>query len=626
MLKGSALIAVALVAAGAVAQRDRSASGPAGTSAISGVVVTDTSAPSPVRGAVVTLSGAELPAGRAIMADANGRFAFGELPAGRYTLTASKAPFITAAYGAKRPGAAGVPLTVAAGQRIDDVTIRLARGAVIAGVLRDGRGDMLPGANVAVLRLDQRAGDGSAVVAQSTMTDDRGAYRFFGLMPGKYAVVSPRPSIAGEMRRPAAQDVDAALADLQTRLARSGIVPAAPPRRPGEANPQRWPAVAMAPIFYPGTASAADVTTIAVSVGEERTGVDFAVSPVPTSSIEGVIVHPEGSPASVQLVINPADSLLPLLAMLTPTLVEAPGPDGNFKYTSVPPGTYTIVARSSSGAPAPGPVMAGGVGVGGGAGAPPVAGTPGRTLWAMADVTVTGSDVAGVTLALQPAMRVIGRIAFDPSTLEPPSDLTKLTVRLISTKSRGSSAIGRTSLGTIPVPPAAVRPDGTFEVGAVMPGSYRVSVMGAPAEWWLRTAIIGGRDVLDDALEVGRGGDVSGATLTLTDRHSELAGALQTPTGSAATDYFVVVLPVNREQWRPQSRRIRSARPASDGRFAFSDLPAGDYLLAALGDLDPADLDDRAFLEQLTAAGVKVSLGEGQRTTQDLRIGGKGGL
>jgi len=41
-------------------------------------------------------------------------------------------------------------------------------------------------------------------------------------------------------------------------------VPAAPARRPGEANPQRWPSAAMAPFFYPGTASAADITTIAV--------------------------------------------------------------------------------------------------------------------------------------------------------------------------------------------------------------------------------------------------------------------------------------------------------------------------------------------------------------------------
>jgi carboxypeptidase family protein len=614
-----------LIAAGGVSagQRDRAATPPGEMSQISGSVVTDTSTPSPVRGAVVSLSSPELPGGRAVLSDANGRFMFRELPAGRYTLTVAKAPFITAAFGAKRPGGAGVPLTLVAGQQPSDVTIRLARGAVIAGNVRDARGDALPGAGVAILRLDQRAGDGSAVVVQSTVTDDRGAYRFFGLMPGKYAIVSPRPALSGEMSRPSSQDVDSTLADLQTRFGRSGIVPAAPPRRAGETNPQRWPVVAPAPIFYPGTASAADATSINVSVGEERTGVDFAVSLVPTSSIEGTVVHPEGSPASVQLVITPADSLLPLLAMLTPVLTEPPDQNGKFTYTSVAPGTYTITARSTSGAPL-GPTATGRGGTAGG-GSTPIAptATPGRMLWASADVTVTGSDVAGVTLSLQPALRFSGRIAFDPGAADPPADLSKLTVRLISTKSRGSSAIGRTAFGTIPIPPAQVRTDGTFEVGGVMSGSYRVSILGAPSEWWLRSAVVGGRDVLDDALEVGRGSstDIAGATLTLTDRHSELAGTLQTPAGSAAIEYFVVVLPANRELWVPQSRRIRSTRPASDGRFAFADLPAGDYLLAALTDLEPADLEDRAFLEQLVAAAVKVALGEGERKMQDLRIG-----
>ena len=621
LFKASAVVGFVMMAAGvADNQRDRAAP-PAGTSQISGTVVTDTPAPAPVRGAMVSLSGVELPGGRAMLSDANGRFTFHELPAGRYTLTVTKPPFITAAFGAKRPGGAGVPLTLAAGQQLNDISVRLARGAVIAGVVRDGRGDALPGAGVAILRLDQRAGDGSAIVAQSTVTDDRGSYRFFGLVPGKYAIVSPRPTLAGEMSRPGSQDVDAALADLQTRFGRPGVVPAAPLR--AESNPQRWPVVAPAPIFYPGTPSAAEVTPINVGVGEERTGVDFAVSLVPTSSIEGTVVHPEGSPASVQLVITPDDSLLPLLAMLTPVLTEPPDQNGKFKYTSVAPGTYTITARSTGGAPL-GPTTVGRIGMAGGGSSPvPPAVTPGRMLWASADVAVTGNDVAGVTLSLQPALRFSGRIAFDPATAEPPADLTKLTVRLLSTKSRGSSAIGRTAFGTIPIPPAQVRTDGTFEVGGVMSGSYRVSITGAPAEWWLRSAVVGGRDVLDDALEVGRGSstDIAGATLTLTDRHSELAGTLQTPAGSATTDYFVVVLPANRELWVVPSRRIRSTRPASDGRFAFADLPAGDYLLAALADLDPADLEDRAFLEQLVAAAVKVPLGEGQRKTQDLRIG-----
>ena len=76
------------------------------------------SAPAPVRGALVTISADELPNGRATLTDADGRFRFDGLPAGRFVVTASKAPFITAAFGAKRSGTAGTAITVAAGQRL----------------------------------------------------------------------------------------------------------------------------------------------------------------------------------------------------------------------------------------------------------------------------------------------------------------------------------------------------------------------------------------------------------------------------------------------------------------------------------------------------------------------------
>ena len=128
--------------------------------------------------------------------------------------------------------------------------------------------------------------------------------------------------------------------------------------------------------------------------------------------------------------------------------------------------------------------------------------------------------------------------------------------------------------------------------------------------------------MLDAGLEFGRAGDVTGATLTVTDRRSELSGTLQTPAGSPATGYFVVVFPVNREFWKPQSRRVKFARPADDGTFGFRDLPAGEYLLAALADLDPPALDDPAFLDQLLSASVKVLINDGQPHTQNLRIGG----
>ena len=116
------------------------------------------------------------------------------------------------------------------------------------------------------------------------------------------------------------------------------------------------------------------------------------------------------------------------------------------------------------------------------------------------------------------------------------------------------------------------------------------------------------------------GPDPTGATVTLTDRHSELTGTLQTPAGSPAPDYFVIAFPANRAWWRPEARRIQTTRPASDGRFVLRDLPAGDYLLAALLDVEPADLGDPGFLEQAVPGAVKVTVADGERRTQNLQM------
>jgi hypothetical protein len=63
-------------------------------------------------------------------------------------------------------------------------------------------------------------------------------------------------------------------------------------------------------------------------------------------------------------------------------------------------------------------------------------------------------------------------------------------------------------------------------------------------------------------------------------------------------------------------------RPATDGAFSVKGLPAGEYLLAALADLEAGEWNDPTLLEQLVRGSVKVTLREGETTTRDIRIGG----
>jgi hypothetical protein len=173
------------------------------------------------------------------------------------------------------------------------------------------------------------------------------------------------------------------------------------------------------------------------------------------------------------------------------------------------------------------------------------------------------------------------------------------------------------------VPAAAPAANGTFRATGIAPGTYLVRAT-LPADlsqtWSLQSAIAQGRDLLDFPLEVAGGGELPEVVLTLSDQRSELTGTLQTSSGAPAPDYYVVSFPVDRNLWISPSRRLKSVRPGTDGRFTFSDLAAGDYLIAALTDVDPDEWQNPSFLEQLVTAAIRITIAPGGRVTQDLRV------
>ncbi len=181
---------------------------------IAGVVVTTDAPPQPVRRSIVTVSGGPLALSLSAITDDEGRFEIADVPGGRFTISASRASYVTIAYGASSPGRVGVPLVVAAGQRLTGIRLLLARGAVIAGTVRDIDGEPKPGALVSLAR---RSGADRVTLPLTAETDDRGGYRLFGLPAGEYFVVArtPRPAGGvGPLQAASSEVIDRALQEL----------------------------------------------------------------------------------------------------------------------------------------------------------------------------------------------------------------------------------------------------------------------------------------------------------------------------------------------------------------------------------------------------------------------------
>src|SRR6185503_17326917 len=122
-----------------------------GTATLSGTILTDEQTPQPVPRARVELS-AEGQVAQSTVTDARGAFAFNGVRAGRYTLTASKLAFVRTTYGSRRPGLLGTGISIADGQHVANLQVKMSRGSVITGTIRDELGLPAPGVSVRIMQ------------------------------------------------------------------------------------------------------------------------------------------------------------------------------------------------------------------------------------------------------------------------------------------------------------------------------------------------------------------------------------------------------------------------------------------------------------------------------------------
>jgi carboxypeptidase family protein len=551
---------------------------------LSGLVTTDETPARPLRHAIVTATGAEIIGARQAVTDDEGRFAFPDLPPGRYSLVAEKAGYVKTYYGSPRPGwPPGTPVAMLAGQPAPSVVIRVLRGAVIAGTVRDPFGAPVASSQVTVkqpivINGQRRMIDVPNLLVPYATTDDRGRYRIYGLPPGEYTVYCGGGSASyNGVRETNSVDVEAVLRDM-----RGGGV-----RAPATTPPPEPRQVSMHAGYLPGVPDVARAQLVILAAGEERTGADIVTRLVRSMRVEGIAIGPGGAPmynVSVAIV-NAGDGTL----WGSPGLVH-PGPDGRFVLPPLTPGHYALVGRAGENG----------------------AGELASMLYSgEVEFFLNDQDLSGIVLQFERGVSVSGRIVTPPGAT--PADRARVRLGMKAADTRASFA---------PTPPgASIQPDGTFRFDGIGPGTWRVT--GAlPVGWSLRSAIVNGRDTLDAPLEVRSGQPVSDLTLTLTNRPTELTGTLSDAAGRPTSEYSMLAFSTERSLWIAPRRVSGAVRLSSDGRYRIVGLPPGDYYLTAITDFDPVQLGDPSFLESLIPPSAKVTLAESERKEFNLRIGG----
>jgi hypothetical protein len=605
-----------------------------GTSQLSVVVSTDEPTSRPLRRVSVSLQAGEIDVPNIGVTDDEGRVVFRNLAAGNYLLSAMRAGYVRTYYGSKLPGRGpGIAITVLDAQKVGDIQIRMPRGSVLTGAVRTATGRPAPNQVVQAIMVRSSAGERRASALEagqgSAVTDDRGVYRMFGLAPGDYVVLVPSTAFGSEELRPMTaaelQWADSVVAGGTTTAPATGM-PAAPT---GAAS------VAYAPVYYPGTSVVNDAGVITLRPNEERSGVDFSLQFVPTAQITGRVVDPDGRPMNgISVTLRPARTDgMDLFSSIFNASART-GADGTFTARGVKPGAYTMTARATPQAtpaattnapPNPAAMMQQEMAaiMGGGAG---------FTHFAQEDVAVQGRDISDVVLTLRPGMTMTGRIVYEATTKTAPTDFSKTGLVLMTapTGSGVNDLVG--SLMGQGSTPLKIEPDGSFTVKGIAPGRYRLNtpmsmmaMAGVPSMaggWTLKGAVAGGRDISDSPIEIRAGVDVPDVVVTFTDQPSELTGTVIDGAGRATPDFPIVVFSTDRAYWTLGSRRVQTARPASDGKYKVTGLPAGEYFVSAVTAVDRTEAYDPAFLSQLVGASFKITIKDGEKKTQDLKLGG----
>ena len=562
-----------------------------------------------------------------VVSAANGRFVFRGLPVSTYTLRAQAPGYVDNPTALRVAGAVAF-VEIRDKQSSARTTLRLWKQAVITGSVLDEAGEPVIGARVqAYRRVVSRFGQLSYDSPDSVSTDDRGRYRLSMLDPGDYIVLVPQ----SHSTLPAAA-ADAAMQSLMSGQMPEGGLNALgnastslmDPRavRVGEwrlssTNVQSPGAsggtmLAYRTVFYSSALMPTEATWLSLRSGEERGGVDFALRPVPTGRITGVVSAASGSLGGLPIRLVPASGRLAGDPAALDVATGQTQSDGRFALLAVPPGDYRVIVRRDPPVDLPAdlpdelasnPMIQMALNMQRGAGRVP--------LFGEAVITLGAGDSAEVAIAVSEGVQMSGQLVFQDGQAPIGRDVTRTVVAL--------RPLDASLMAARTIRPAA---DGKLTANGLLPGRYGVSaaltVQGSA--WVVKSVIANGREATTAALVIADK-PVTDLSVVLTRQTGTIRGTVRrdsTPgretRAGPPPSMTAVAVPANFGDWQDFELlidRVYFGGVSQDGAFRLGPMLPGEYLIAVVDEsqIDPGQ--GLALVRALAAQATRITVSPG---------------
>ena len=480
---------------------------------------------------------------RIVRTGTDGTFVFPDLPAGTYGVSVSRNGFSEFSPQEDERDQPGF-ITLKPGQKLESLALRLHPTGVIAGQVSDEEGEAVQGLEVFALRIDFQPGGRKQVSACArTVSDDLGNFRMPNLPPGSYYV-----SAGGLIEHP-----------MEAVGLKQGPTGGVQYRN----------------TFYPGTSSLDEAQVLKIGPELATNDIRFTVPTEGNYSITGKVLSGVGrlTPKDAEVSCQRVDAAGYTFQAAGQTVqMES---DHSFKFTSVPPGDYTLSVKTVN------------------AGVEKELG--------FASVRVVDSNLH--------ANIEVGRAAEVHGSVEAPQGLSLAGKRITLETFASGFYLLHESPG--------IDPSGRFVITNIPPGEFIFTVSDAQGEEsaYVKKAICNGRDYAsrEFTLAVGTALDCD---VTLASDTGTIHGKVTD--GENPARGLVVVLVPESGQLRRIPRYSLTAHTDETGQYKIAGVIPGDYLLFAVPRSADHGYFSLDFPERHTDIAEHVSVDPG--TTQAVNL------